>query len=177
MVEKINSSFTRYMKDLNCEGEVVLGESPDSFDDFTLQINVSFRAEQGKQLLNQKVQSGGEKSVTTILFLVALQDLTVSPFRLVDEVNQGMDEVNERMVFSQVVRCCSEPDKPQCFLITPKLLPNLEYSPSMDIHCIFNGPYNVSSSEIPPDATAPGTLAVKRRHSQVVASPSKRFHT
>jgi len=97
--------------------------------------------------------------------MIALQDLTVSPFRLVDEINQGMDESNERMVFSQVVRSSSAPGKPQCFLITPKLLPNLEYSSAMDIHCIFNGPYNVSSSDVPISATTPGTAALKRRRS------------
>ena len=94
------------------------------------------------------MQSGGEKSVSTMLFLIALQDLSEAPFRLVDEINQGMDARNERVVFAQVARCCSTPGKPQCFLITPKLLANLDYTDAMDIHCIFNGPYNVSSLEL-----------------------------
>ena len=35
-------------------------------------------------------QSGGEKSVSTMLYLVALTGVTVTPFRVVDEINQGM---------------------------------------------------------------------------------------
>lgn len=34
-------------------------------------------------------QSGGEKSVSTMFFLLALQDVTTCPFRVVDEINQG----------------------------------------------------------------------------------------
>lgn len=36
--------------------------------------------------------------MSTILYLIALQDVTVTPFRVVDEINQGMDPINERKV-------------------------------------------------------------------------------
>lgn len=40
---------------------------------------------------------------------MALQELTSAPFRVVDEINQGMDERNERLVFDRIVRsCCSQ---------------------------------------------------------------------
>ena len=43
-------------------------------------------------------------------YLMALQELTSAPFRVVDEINQGMDERNERLVFDRIVRsCCSRP--------------------------------------------------------------------
>lgn len=41
------------------------------------------------QVLSAHHQSGGERSVSTILYLVSLQDLTNCPFRVVDEINQG----------------------------------------------------------------------------------------
>ena len=40
--------------------------------------------------------------MATMLYLVSLQDLTECPFRLVDEINQGMDPTNERMIFEEV---------------------------------------------------------------------------
>jgi hypothetical protein len=40
------------------------------------------------QVLNDKIQSGGERSVSTILYLMAMQAEQTSPFRVVDEVNQ-----------------------------------------------------------------------------------------
>ena len=39
--------------------------------------------------LSKGTQSGGEKSVTTAVYMMALQELTQVPFRCVDEINQG----------------------------------------------------------------------------------------
>lgn len=38
--------------------------------------------------LDVKSQSGGERALTTALFLLALQEVTHYPFRIVDEINQ-----------------------------------------------------------------------------------------
>ncbi|RVW40773.1 Structural maintenance of chromosomes protein 5 [Vitis vinifera] len=64
------------------------------------------------QVLSAHHQSGGERSVATILYLVSLQDLTNCPFRVVDEINQGMDPINERKMFQQLVRAASQPNTP-----------------------------------------------------------------
>jgi hypothetical protein len=40
------------------------------------------------QVFDANVHSGGERSVSTILYLMAMQDLQRSPFRVVDEINQ-----------------------------------------------------------------------------------------
>ncbi|CAN0149681.1 unnamed protein product, partial [Phaeothamnion confervicola] len=88
------------------------------------------------------VHSGGERSVSTILFLMALQDINkTSPFRVVDEINQGMDPNNERLVFSRIVRNSCGPGRPQYFLITPKLLQGLTAMEHEDVTVltIFNG--------------------------------------
>lgn len=49
-------------------------------------------------VLDSHRQSGGERAVSTIFYLMALQSLARAPFRLVDEINQGMDPRNERYV-------------------------------------------------------------------------------
>ena len=87
------------------------------------------------------------------MYLMSMQDLMVSPFRCVDEINQGLDERNERLVFKRIVENSTQPPKEghgahdhigQYFLITPKLLPNLTDMENEDVTilCIFNGPYN-----------------------------------
>ena len=68
------------------------------------------------------------------------QGVTVCPFRVVDEINQGMDPVNERKVFMQLVDAACKEGTPQCFLLTPKLLPNLPFSPDVTVLQIMNGP-------------------------------------
>lgn len=60
--------------------------------------------------------------VFLLLFFCLLQDLQSSPFRVVDEINQGMDPRNERQVFSRIVLNSCGLNRKQYFLITPKLL-------------------------------------------------------
>lgn len=47
-------------------------------------------------ILDSHRQSGGERAVSTIYYLMAMQSLARAPFRVVDEINQGMDPRNER---------------------------------------------------------------------------------
>lgn len=77
--------------------------------------------------------------MSTILYLIALQGVTVTPFRVVDEINQGMDPANERKVFEQLVVASCKEGTPQCFLLTPKLLPDLPFTQDITVLNIFNG--------------------------------------
>ena len=84
--------------------------------------------------------------MSTIFYLMALQSLARAPFRVVDEINQGMDPSNERLVHSRMVDiACAEVSEgkrgSQYFLITPKLLQGLRYHPEMKVHCIASGEY------------------------------------
>ena len=112
---------------------------------------MKYRHANALQILSPHIHSGGERSVATIMYLMALQSELPSPFRCVDEINQGMDEIFERKVFSRVVTnsCEDAKDAPddhtgQYFLITPKLLPNLEDMENENVTVLFiiNGPYN-----------------------------------
>ncbi|RWR76688.1 structural maintenance of chromosomes protein 5 isoform X1 [Cinnamomum micranthum f. kanehirae] len=141
LVAKINETFSRNFEEMAVAGEVSLDEHDVDFDKFGILIKVKFRQAGQLQVLSAHHQSGGERSVSTILYLVSLQDLTNCPFRVVDEINQGMDPINERKMFQQLVRAASQPNTPQCFLLTPKLLPDLEYSDACSILNIMNGPW------------------------------------
>ena len=90
------------------------------------------------KLLQSGCFSGGEQSLTTMLFLLAMQPISRSPFRLIDEINQGMDNRNERLIFKALVDISAEA-KTQYFIITPKLLKNLPYSESMTMSVVHNG--------------------------------------
>lgn len=141
LFERINSAFSASFAAMGCAGEVRLVEHEDSFTEYAVELLVKFRSGEPLQRLNPNRQSGGERSVSTMLYLIGLQDLTKCPFRVVDEINQGMDEVNERKIFKQMVLSACAPGTPQCFLLTPKLLPQLEYTPEVTVLCIFNGPW------------------------------------
>ena len=70
---------------------------------------------------------------------MALQDLAQSPFRVVDEINQGMDPRNERMVHERMVDIACQERTSQYFLVTPKLLSGLKFHPKMKVHIINSG--------------------------------------
>ncbi|KAL6045430.1 Structural maintenance of chromosomes protein 5 [Balamuthia mandrillaris] len=142
LLARINESFGKYFSEIGCAGEVVLEENED-FAKYGVVIKVKFRNKDTLHQLNAHLQSGGERSVSTMLYLVALQDLTECPFRLVDEINQGMDPRNERMIFQQVVDVACRPGLPQYFLITPKLLHDLNFTPEITVLCVFNGPWQL----------------------------------
>lgn len=146
LVERINGSFSKYFEAIGCAGKIQLDQHED-FDKWGITIHVKFRQQDSLHQLNAQTQSGGERSVSTMLYLISLQDITDCPFRLVDEINQGMDPRNERMIFQQVVNCACRPGLPQYFLITPKLLPDLHFTPEITVLCVFNGPWQLPQAE------------------------------
>uniref|UniRef100_A0A2K6M6J3 Structural maintenance of chromosomes protein 5 n=1 Tax=Rhinopithecus bieti TaxID=61621 RepID=A0A2K6M6J3_RHIBE len=127
LVEKINEKFSNFFSSMQCAGEVDLHtENEEDYDKYGIRIRVKFRSSTQLHELTPHHQSGGERSVSTMLYLMALQELNRCPFRVVDEINQGMDPINERRVFEMVVNT---------------LLQNLPYSEKMTVLFVYNGPH------------------------------------
>jgi chromosome segregation ATPase len=78
---------------------------------------------------------------------MSLQSLAVAPFRVVDEINQGMDPRNERMVHGRMVEIACQVHTSQYFLITPKLLHDLRYDRRMKVLCIASGEFMPGEKE------------------------------
>ena len=148
LVEKINANFSSYFSWLGFAGEVGLdtGLHENDFENYGVKVRVKFRDSEPLQDLTAHRQSGGERSVATALYMLALQELTTVPFRCVDEINQGMDATNERRVFELLVQTSCYRSSSQYFLLTPKLLSGLRYSPRMNVLIVYNGP-NMCDSE------------------------------
>uniref|UniRef100_A0AAQ5X2H8 Structural maintenance of chromosomes protein 5 n=1 Tax=Amphiprion ocellaris TaxID=80972 RepID=A0AAQ5X2H8_AMPOC len=148
LVEQINDKFSDFFRSMQCAGEVDLhSENEEEYDKYGIRIRVKFHSSTQLHELTAHHQSGGERSVSTMLYLMALQELNRCPFRVVDEINQGMDPVNERRVFDIVVRTACKETTSQYFFITPKLLQNLQYAEEMTVLCVHNGPQMLSPSE------------------------------
>lgn len=149
IVARISHEFSNAFRLIKCQGQVQLGNTDKGFKDWSMDIMVSFRDNAELQILNHQRQSGGERSVSTIFYLISLQGLTKSPFRVVDEINQGMDQKNERIVHSRMVNiACRDENSSQYFLITPKLLTDLEYHEKMKVHTIYSGKFVKDTREL-----------------------------
>ncbi|KAJ7078123.1 P-loop containing nucleoside triphosphate hydrolase protein [Mycena belliarum] len=138
LVASIGKKFSAAFDRIGCAGEIRV-RPEEAYDQWAIDILVKFRDTEKLQLLTGQRQSGGERSLTTILYLMSLTEEARAPFSLVDEINQGMDQRAERMVHNLMVEVTCKPDSTQYFLITPKILPDLEYHERMKILCVNNG--------------------------------------
>lgn len=143
LINEINIKFSNAFNRMKCSGELAIwtGDNVTDYSQYGLSVKVSYRNGEPLQELNSTTQSGGERAVATAAFMLSLQELTPVPFRCVDEINQGMDNNNERRIFDLLLDCTTQENTSQYFLITPKLVPNLKYSKNMAVHIVHNGPF------------------------------------
>merc|ERR1712098_963177 len=135
LIDRVNNKFSSYFADLGYAGQVCLSrKDPTDFKSYGVSIKVKFRDGADWSELAKGRQSGGEMSVTTAVYMLALQELTKVPFRCVDEINQGLDELNERRVWSMILAAATEGGGSQYFYLAPKMPYGLEYKPGTVVH-------------------------------------------
>jgi chromosome segregation ATPase len=147
---KINFHFQKLMQGMNCGGGVKLTNNAD-FKKVGIQIFVKFREGDNTNALSAGSNSGGERAVSTIMYLLSVQQLTSAPLRMVDEINQGMDAINERHCYNAVGNICStEQGKTQFWLFSPKLLMNekrFKYPEDITVLLVHGGASMISSND------------------------------
>lgn len=143
LISGLSERFSEYFDRMKCAGEVQLSRDASDYDKWGVEIMVKFRDKEKLSALSAHRQSGGERAITIIMYLLSLQHYSNAPFCVVDEINQGMDPRNERLMHTQIVEtvCKSKEKRSQYLLITPKLLPNLEYHERMKVMVVNNGEY------------------------------------
>ncbi|GAA5826271.1 hypothetical protein JCM11251_007234 [Rhodosporidiobolus azoricus] len=146
LISDVSAKFTASFDTLGLLGEVRLAQQED-YDKWGIEILVSFRdrtddsTDVQLHVLSGHRQSGGERALTTVTYLLALAELARAPFALVDEINQGMDQRAERNMHKMLVETTCKDDVGQYFLLTPKLLPDLVYHPKMKVLVINVSPW------------------------------------
>jgi chromosome segregation protein len=92
--ERLNSNFNEIFSEITVggKGSLVL-ENPENIFSGGLDMNLAFP---GKAELSIGSASGGEKSVSTVCFLLALQGIHPMPFYVFDEIDAHLDMINSQ---------------------------------------------------------------------------------
>ncbi|XP_032234890.2 structural maintenance of chromosomes protein 6 isoform X4 [Nematostella vectensis] len=96
-----------------------------------LQVNV----EQGKgrNAKDTRSLSGGERSFSTVSFIMALWEAMESPFRCLDEFDVFMDMVNRRISMQMMLKVAKEQLQRQFILLTPQDMSAIGGGPTVKI--------------------------------------------
>ncbi|MEM1515074.1 MAG: AAA family ATPase [Candidatus Bathyarchaeia archaeon] len=116
LLKDINTEYQNILSMIGGTGYIHL-INEDNIEESGIEIHVGFKGSQ-QIPLNIYSQSGGERSVATMAFLLALQKHIKSPFRAIDEYDVHMDPRN-REVFANFIVSAVSDDSSQYLIITP----------------------------------------------------------
>lgn len=130
LLEEINPIYQDILSRIIATGSVALTDTRD-VEAAGLELMVGYRGAT-PTVLDGYTQSGGERSVAVMAFLLALQQHVISFFRAVDEFDTHMDPRNRDAIFRMIISSVRESDM-QYLLITPRQLAVTE----PDVHIIM----------------------------------------
>ncbi len=96
----VNENFRAIYAQLSGGGEAFMGLENEN-DLFSGGLLINAKPRNGK-LLRLEALSGGEKSLTALSFIFAIQEHQPSPFYVLDEVDMFLDSINAEMVAKRV---------------------------------------------------------------------------
>ncbi len=120
LVEEINPTYRSVLGRVGGTGAIRLLNMDDP-DRAGVEITVGFRGT-SPVLLDAYSQSGGERAVATMAFLLALQDHLKSPVRAVDEFDVHMDPHNRESMMRMLFSFMNDSSDVQFIVITPSQL-------------------------------------------------------
>ena len=116
LLDHVNVRYQTILTSVQAQGEVRLLNEHD-IEAAGLQIFVGFKGAKPVPL-DAYTQSGGERSTSTMMFLLALQQHVRSSFRAVDEYDIHMDPKNREIIARMIISSISGSDA-QYLVITP----------------------------------------------------------
>ncbi|XP_075270987.1 structural maintenance of chromosomes protein 6 isoform X1 [Opisthocomus hoazin] len=106
-----------------CSGKILFDHKNE-----TLSITVQTREEDKAALNDVRSLSGGERSFSTVCFVLSLWSITESPFRCLDEFDVYMDMVNRRIAMDMILKVADSQQHRQFILLTPQSMSSLPTS-------------------------------------------------
>ena len=121
LMTKVTEAFRENMDKIGAIGLVNLIDV-DDLENSGIELLVGFGGA-NPTALNYYTQSGGERSVSVVAFLLALQSSIVSPIRAVDEFDVHMDPRNREAFLRMIVERAKRDPSVSYICITPGQIP------------------------------------------------------
>jgi chromosome segregation protein len=117
LLDKVSVTYQRFLSKIEATGKIRLINAAD-IETAGLELIVGFKGAE-LAILDAYTQSGGERSVATMAFLLALQQHVKSTFRAVDEFDVHMDPRNREVISNLLFMEIEKNQENQYLTITP----------------------------------------------------------
>ena len=120
-----SNNFGKNLKMLNFTGSLEIYHKETVVDgkikrDQTLDININPKSSDPTKLYKDtRSLSGGERSFSTIAFLIALWESSYSPFNILDEVDVFMDHLTRQMALDSILNSANKRKGKQYIFLSP----------------------------------------------------------
>jgi len=120
LVESVDPPYQAVLSAADASGFIKF-ELADTIEEAGLDLYVGFRGG-APTTLDPFTQSGGERSVALMAFILSLQARIVSPLRAMDEFDIHMDPKNREAMFKMILSQMKQREASQYIVITPSIL-------------------------------------------------------
>ncbi|NXO79329.1 SMC6 protein, partial [Sitta europaea] len=120
--------FEHLLRVRGCSGNIIFDHKNE-----TLSITVQPREDEKTARSDLRSLSGGERSFSTVCFILSLWNISESPFRCMDEFDVYMDMVNRRIAIDMILERADFQRHRQFILFTPLSMSSLPTSPHIRI--------------------------------------------
>ena len=120
LIESVDPAYQAVLSAADATGFIKFEEA-DVIEDAGLDLYVGFRGG-APTTLDPFTQSGGERSVALMAFILSLQARIVSPLRAMDEFDIHMDPKNREAMFKMILAQMKQREASQYIVITPSIL-------------------------------------------------------
>ncbi|MEM3755083.1 MAG: AAA family ATPase [Candidatus Bathyarchaeia archaeon] len=129
-LKNLSYRYNSILAEIGASGEIKLVESND-IEKAGIEILVGFKGLKPRSL-DSLTQSGGERSIALMAFLLALQQNIISPFRAIDEFDVHMDPRNREIISRLIIANTKSWFEGQYIVITPGQI----HIPDENVHVI-----------------------------------------
>ena len=120
LIDEVAPIYQQVLSTVGATGAIRLDEG-DSVAEAGLQLLVGFKGAE-PAILDPYTQSGGERSVALVAFMLSLQSRIVSPLRAMDEFDIHMDPRNREAIFKMILAQGKRNPNSQHIVITPSII-------------------------------------------------------